>query len=183
MDVDRSQDVWRYRPASHKTEHMDRERVIFIGPHGQDVLRPYLLRAADAFCFSPAESEAKRHKEMRAACKSKIQPSQRNRRTACPKRLPADHYTKDSYARAIRRAVKKANKQIAKEAAEAGIKEPQYVLSWAPNQLRHSKATEVRRMFGLEAAQVTLGHAHARITEVYAERDTKLAADIARKIG
>jgi len=60
MDVDTSGDVWEYRPESHKTEHHGRERVIFIGPQGQDVLRPYLLRPSESYCFSPAESEKKR---------------------------------------------------------------------------------------------------------------------------
>ena len=54
---------------------------------------------------------------------------------------------------------------------------------WAPNQLRHSKATEVRRRFGLEAAQVSLGHAKADVTQVYAERDARLAMEVAKKIG
>jgi integrase len=31
-DVDISGDVWAYRPQSHKTEHHERGRVIFIGP-------------------------------------------------------------------------------------------------------------------------------------------------------
>ena len=66
MDIDRSQEVWRYRPASHKTEHHDKQRVIFIGPKAQDVLRPYLLRSADAHCFSPAESEIQRLAERHA---------------------------------------------------------------------------------------------------------------------
>jgi len=41
----------------------------------------------------------------------------------------------------------------------------------------------VRRRFGLEAAQVSLGHAQAQVTEVYAERDLALAAKVARQIG
>ena len=49
--------------------------------------------------------------------------------------------------------------------------------------LRHTHATEVRRRFGLEAAQVSLGHAQAQVTEVYAERDLALAAKVARQIG
>ena len=48
-DVDRSGEVWIYRPEHHKTEHQDRQRIIFIGPKGQDALRPYLLRDAEAF--------------------------------------------------------------------------------------------------------------------------------------
>jgi site-specific recombinase XerC len=41
-----------------------------------------------------------------------------------------------------------------------------------PNQLRHAHATEVRKRFGLEAAQVALGHETADLTQVYAERDS-----------
>lgn len=50
-DVDRCGDVWKYVPESHKTEHHGRNRVIFIGPQAQDVLRPYLLRDAESLCF------------------------------------------------------------------------------------------------------------------------------------
>ncbi len=38
MDIDRTGDIWVYRPASHKTEHHERSRVIFIGPKAQAVL-------------------------------------------------------------------------------------------------------------------------------------------------
>jgi integrase len=36
-------DVWEYRPASHKTEHLGHERVIHIGPRAQVILRPYMF--------------------------------------------------------------------------------------------------------------------------------------------
>lgn len=39
-DVDTSAEVWAYRPESHKMAHRGRERVIFIGPKGQEILRP-----------------------------------------------------------------------------------------------------------------------------------------------
>lgn len=55
-DVDRSCDIWEYRPTEHKTAHHDHDCVICIGPKGQDILRTYLLRPADAYCFSPRES-------------------------------------------------------------------------------------------------------------------------------
>ena len=55
MDMDRSSEVWQYRPASHKTEYLGRERIIFIGPKAQAVILPYLLRDAATYCFSPAE--------------------------------------------------------------------------------------------------------------------------------
>lgn len=77
----------------------------------------------------------------------------------------------------------RSNRQILKEAAEAGTLDPPLLPYWAPNQLRHAAATEIRRLYGLEAAQVTLGHARADVTQVCADRDMKVAAEIARKIG
>ena len=68
------------------------------------------------------------------------------------------------------------------EAAEMGI-EPMLLPHWHANQLRHTKATEIRRQFGLEAAQVVLGHAKADVTQVYAERDAALAVQVAKRIG
>jgi site-specific recombinase XerC len=54
---------------------------------------------------------------------------------------------------------------------------------WQPNQLRHAFATRVRKVHGLEAAQVLLGHARADVTQVYAERNEQLAAAIAVVMG
>lgn len=75
-------------------------------------------------------------------------------------------YQEGSYRQAIQRAAKRAG-----------------VPSWFPLQLRHSRATDVRRQYGLEAAQVTLGHTRADVTQVYAERNLDLAIDVAKKIG
>jgi integrase len=183
MDLDRSGEVWQYRPASHKTEHHNRERVIFVGPQAQAVILPYLLRDAATHCFSPAESETRRHVEMRVHRKSKVQPSQRNRKKAHRARAPKESYTKDSYARAIRRGVDKANKAILEDAKEFQIDNPTLLAYWAPNRLRHARATEVRRTYGLEAAQVILGHAKADVTQVYAERDSALAVEVMKTIG
>jgi site-specific recombinase XerD len=180
--VDRSGDVWQYRPESHKTQHHGRERIIYIGPQAQDVLLPYLLRPADACCFSPADSVEKHRAEIRARRQTKVQPSQRNRSKAQARRLPGDHYTRYAYCQAITRAIRNANKQRVKEATDTGT-EPVLLAHWHPNQLRHNKATEVRRQFGLEAAQVILGHAKADVTQVYAERDSRLAVEVSRKIG
>ncbi len=37
-DVDRSGEVWIYRPSHHKTEHHGREREIDLGPRAQEIL-------------------------------------------------------------------------------------------------------------------------------------------------
>jgi integrase len=184
-DLDRSKAVWEYRPESHKTQHHGKERVICIGPKAQEVLLPYLLRPADTYCFSPAESEAKRHAKLRQRRRNPVQPSQQNRRKPRPKRKPADRYLATSYAHAIYHTIKRSNKAARKAAEQAGEdpeKAPQ-IPRWHPNQLRHSMATEVRRTFGLEAAQVVLGHSKADVTQVYAERDHALAASVIQKIG
>jgi integrase len=49
--------------------------------------------------------------------------------------------------------------------------------------LRHTAASEIRKRFGLEGAQVILGHAHAKVTEIYAEADQERAKLIAAEVG
>ena len=52
--------------------------------------------------------------ELRQRRKSKVQPSQVDRRKRRPKRQPSDRYDKDSYRRAIARAVMLANRLAAR---------------------------------------------------------------------
>jgi len=54
---------------------------------------------------------------------------------------------------------------------------------WAPNRLRHSRATEIRERYGLEAAQAVLGHSRGDVTLIYAERDIEKAARIMAEVG
>jgi integrase len=82
------------------------------------------------------------------------------------KKRVGKYYNRDSYRRAIERACKRLKIEV-----------------WTPHQLRHNAATKIRREYGLEAAQVILGHSNARITEVYAERDYELAEGVIQKIG
>ena len=44
-------------------------------------------------------------------------------------------------------------------------------------------AAEFFQAFGLEAAQVVLGHSHANTTEIYAERDAAKGVEVAKAIG
>jgi integrase len=81
--------------------------------------------------------------------------------------------------------VNRKRREEARKITEAtGIEmEPSLLSKWTPNQLRHTAGTEIRRVGGLEAAQVVLGHAKADVTQIYAERDVNLAMDVMRKIG
>jgi integrase len=182
-EIDTTNEIWMYRPPAHKCEHHDIARVIAIGPRAQDILRPYLLRDKSVFCFVPAESERKRNAERREARRSPMTPSQAKRqRKRHPMRTAGEHYTTESYRRAIERACDKAfppPEGLGGEALKLWREEHR----WSPNQLRHSCATEVRKHFGLEAAQVTLGHSSADVTQIYAEKNAALAAEVMRKIG
>jgi integrase len=57
------------------------------------------------------------------------------------------------------------------------------IVPWHVNQLRHTKATEIRRTSGLDAARAVLGHRSPEVTEVYAEVDQAKAAEIMGRIG
>ena len=177
-DIDRSEEVWTYRPASHKTEHFDRPRTIFIGPRAQHVLRPYLLRPAESYCFSPADSAKQQREKRHEARKTPLCFGNRpgTNRVRTPKRKPRDRYYKDAYTTAVRRAIRKANM----ERKKAGL-DP--LPRWTPNMLRHSAATEIRRQFDLEAAQSILGHSTMKTSEIYAEKNMDLARSVALKIG
>lgn len=164
-DIDRCGDIWTYRPGSHKTEHHEKQRVIFFGPQASEILAPYLDRPASAFCFSPIESEERRAAERRDQRKTPLYGRQKEAKPRRRLQLK-DHYSSASYRRAIHRACD-----------SIGIDR------WSPNRIRHTIATEIRRRFGLEAAQTVLGHSNAVVTEVYAERDMALAASVVKEVG
>jgi integrase len=55
--------------------------------------------------------------------------------------------------------------------------------SWHPHQLRHNAATRLRKEYGLEAAQVILGHKTLEVTEIYAEKNVAAAMRIMAEVG
>ena len=176
-DIDMGQDVWVYKPFDHKNAWRGHDRQIPLGPKAQELIKPFLKLSAEAFLFSPLEAEQERNAARKAARKSPMTPSQKRRRPKPkPKRKKRDHYDTASYRRAIKYGIAKVNK------LRAAQDEP-LLPSWFPLQLRHSRATELNATYGIEAAAVSLGHAHADVTKVYAERNLKLAIEVARKTG
>jgi integrase len=169
--IDRTTDVWEYRPARHKTAHHGHSRAVLVGPRGQEVLKPWLREdAPDAPLFSPAARMADLSAERREGRQTPLWPShkaaQEAKRPRRRKRGPRDRYDAGSYRRAV---------QVA--AVKAGV-EP-----WAPNRLRHSAATRLRAAAGLDVAGTVLGHADLSTTELYAERDLQAARDVIAKLG
>lgn len=189
VDIDRSGNVWEYRPDGHKTEHHDRKRTVYIGPQAQEVLQPFLFRDPDASCFSASESREWYRAE--ASAKRTTPPSCGNsrgkrsgiKRPAKNPRAPRGHFDASSYGHAVARACEKAWPPPPTMTSDAEIKAWNKRHRWSPNQLRHTRATEIRKRFGLEAAQVILGHASADVTQVYAERDAELARRIMGEAG
>jgi integrase len=171
-EVDTSNPVWIYEPYAHKNRWRAHRRFILIGPKAQQLLAPFLNREPSEFVFSPKESEAIRNGIRKQNRKSPMTPSQASRRPKKhPKNAKRAHYDVDSYRRAITYGIRKANRN--------GLTVPH----WAPNQLRHSRATEIRKKFGVEAAQVVLGHARADVTQIYAERNLDLAITVTQQSG
>ncbi len=206
-DVDRTGDVWEYRVRGHKTEHKKRTRTIYIGPDAQAVLSPYLLRDANTYCFSPSEAADQDRLSRHAARQTPLSCGNRpgrkydtNKTKGNPSRKPSDHYATAAYGRAIARACDRAfqaPEPIAKRPDEttkahklrlsdkqlATLEQWQRDQRWAPNQLRHTRGTEVRKRFGIEAAQVILGHSELTVTQIYAEADAEKGREVARAIG
>ncbi|MEM8885643.1 MAG: site-specific integrase [Planctomycetota bacterium] len=167
-DVTTEEPIWTYTPEHHKTEHHGHDRMIPLGPRAQAILAPYLEnRAPTVYLFDPREAEKARRARQRLARKSKVTPSQANRKPRKhPKRAPKERYSTPSYRRAIRRACEKAEVPV-----------------WQPHRLRHNAATAIQRAYGMEASRVVLGHQSPAVTEVYVERDQGLARRVAGEIG
>ena len=185
-DVDRSGDVWEYRLEEHKTADYGKDRTVYLGPKAQVILRPFLLRPGDMFCFSPIESK-RQHQAERAAHR-KTSPSCGNvvgsNRVRKPKRQPRDRYTTTSYARAISYGCARAFPVPADIADDPpAVAQWKREHHWTPNQLRHSLATRVRREFDIDAAKTLLGHSQIGTTQLYAEKDRRRAIEVAKLIG
>jgi integrase len=162
IDLNMTGHVWFFTLDDHKNTHRGHSRTIYVGPHAQTVVQPFLAdRSLEQFLFSPRDAENERH----ARAQSHRRPDQQAnaRKTA---RLVGDRYTVGSYRRAVQRACKIAG-----------------VSSWSPSQLRHNAATMVRKQFGLDGAQVMLGHTHADVTQIYAQVNQAKGVEIAATIG
>ncbi len=187
-DILRSGETWVYRPKEHKTAHHGRERVVAIGPRAQAIIAPLVEGLApDAHVFDPAKSVEEWYAMKRAVRKTKVQPSQANRKKSTrDRKLPAAvRFERRTYAASVASAIRRQNRDAARHDVPAGQCGPNLLQCphWHPHQIRHTHATEVRKKFGLEAAGAALGHARMSATEVYAERDQGLAERVAAEVG
>jgi integrase len=180
-DIDQTTAVWHYSPQCHKNQFRDISRIISIGPRGQHLLRPYLLRPAEDYCFSPAESERQRRKMLTENRKTPLSCGNTigSNRKEAPQYTPGEKYDSKSYRKAVRYAITAARKVIREAGGDPDNQQPY----WTPYQLRHTTATKVRKEMGYECAGATLGHTNMSATAIYAERNQGLADEAAKRFG
>jgi integrase len=191
-DLTVKDDVWEYRPHRHKNRHRGLDRVIFLGPQAQDVIRPFLTTDLEAYLFNPRVYVEDLRARRAAQRKTKRTPSEKRRqRKGNPKRKPAERYNRRSYRLAVVRACRKARGKYAVKLYQAGgvtlrqahQQAARAVPTWSPLQLRHTAATLIRAKYGVEAAKAILGHTRVETSQIYAERDLAAAEKIMREIG
>ncbi len=174
-DIDAESDVWVYRPNQHKTEHHGKSRRILIGPRAQVMITQF-AGSDQNYVFRPADAPGSGGNV-------------------------GDHYSRESYRTAVIRACEKAfgcpaelridngRKPYAGESADElqerrdRAKAWRAKNCWSPNQLRHNNGTEVRKLGGIETAQVILGHTSVKTTERYAETNIDGAIAHVRQFG
>lgn len=209
IDTSRPDGTWVYRPSAHKNEHRRLDRTIFLGPKAQEILMPFLSgRRLDAFMFSPREADAERRAALTARRKTPLSCGNRvgSNRKERPERVRGERYSSNSYYIGVQKACDAAwplpshlarlevspgrletLQAYAKRltpAERAQIKTFRASKRFHPHQLRHTAATLIRQQFGLEAAQLVLGHSSAMVTDaVYAERDASKIAEVIRRVG
>lgn len=173
-DIDRSGEVWIYRPSSHKTRWRGKKKIVPIIDDARDAITEYLQRDPEAFLFSPREAMEWRRAVGRANRKTPKSCGNRPGRKydrgglkgEAGKRLPKTQYTTTSYHQAIKRAAVKAK-----------------VPHWHPYQCRHLTATTIRDVLGvagLEDGGALLGHSTALMTAHYARLSVEAATRAAK---
>jgi integrase len=157
--------VWVCVLAQHKTRWKRKPRWLTFGPDVWPILEPFLQRGPEEFCFSPQESTAAMREERKVERKSRSGGSGGNRKrpAAEPKLKPGPRYSPRTYLQAVKRAC-----------VAAGVAE------FAPYQLRHAAAAEIKALFDLDAVQALLGHHTKTMAEHYGGVAFRKAAEVAK---
>jgi integrase len=160
-DIDRSEETWILRLENHKTAHHGKVREIPFGPKARAILAEWMLgKDDDEYIFQPIRGNGLPSVKGQPRRPNQLPDERKTERTV------GECYTKDSYNKAIRRGCKNAG-----------------VPHWHPHRLRHNAATELRKLYGVETAQVILGHSSLSTTQIYAEAYLKKVKDIAEQYG
>ncbi len=149
-EVDRSREPWLYRPVS-KTLHLDRDRKVWIGPRGREVLGP-MIDAVGSVAGGGGAS------------------------TACGFVFVLPKYRGEGTVR--------VSEKFLRERVAAACERAR-VPVFTPNQIRHTKATEVHERYEDDAAvAAALGNSAEVARQVYVDspRDA-VAKRVAEELG
>ena len=159
-----------YFPESHKNKWRGQGRNIILTPEALEIVeRRSENKEPEDYIFAPMDAYLEKWAADAAARKSPMTPSQRKRheKAVAQKRLSVrSTYSKDSYNRAITRAIERAN--------AAGVLMPH----WTPYQLRHEALTQIRAKYGIEVAQAVAGHRSIDTTQIYLHNQIEIASRI-----
>lgn len=164
-EIDTSVNPWVFRPRHHKTAWKGCKREIYLGPKAQMLLQSLLhggraTAAADTAMIANATTMSARV--------ANDAPS-----IVDATRGPLIFLT----ARGQPWKPTSLYMQVWNATRRHGLPH------WAPGQIRHTFATEARKRFGRDAAQVLLGHSRPTMTDRYAEPHRESAIEAARMIG
>jgi integrase len=166
IDMSRKDGIWLYKPALHKGAWLDHEKAVPFGKPEQKLLIPYLKgKSPTQAVFNPIV----------AALENVVGEATR-RKTGKKQRSNKEYYTPQTYARAIKTAIKRANRSLP---------EDQQIPHWTPYQLRHAGVTELvlENDGDREIARAVAGQKSITITQGYNHADLKIAIEQAKKRG
>ncbi len=171
--IERYGNIWNYYPSKYKGQHLNRvtEKVIPLGEHAQEILRPYMLRSADQYTFTPAESMAQHRRRRNEKRVTDRRFGNRPGTNAMGTQEFKPCFTAASYGKAIQNAIKAAERDNVT------------IPYWTPHQLRHAAGTAICDAMGIEAASGMLGHSSLSITQRYAPIGYTQAVKVAKQMG
>lgn len=160
-DLDMTGRTWTARIGAHKTVHHGKDRMLFFGPKAQLILRRYVKADPRAKLFS-----YERYSYCRAITR------------ACERVFPPPVHLAQRDKESRRAWVQRLTDRQREE-----LREWNRTHRWTPHWLRHSAGTYIRQEFGVEAAQIILGHSRLSTTELYAAKNVTRAMEIMEQVG
>ena len=117
IQTDHPDEIWIYRPTDHKNTWRGHTREIPLWKLAQAILQPRMEgKSLDDSVFSPAEAMQEKWDLDAANRKTKVQPSQQERKekhTKRPKRKFNRFYSEMAYGKSIKQSIAAANKRLA----------------------------------------------------------------------
>ena len=175
-DIDRSKEIWVYRPGNHKGTWREHHKSVALGKTEQAILEPRMIgKEPDQYVFTPAEKMREHWEQLAAKRKTKVQPSQQERkekRAANPKRKYRECYNAVSYRRSIAESIMIANEQLSDD---------KKIPHWYPYRMRHTGVTDLAETDGLDVARAVAGQKSVNVTQIYNHADEEIAIKAAMK--